>query len=167
MAFTALTTAQVASGQAVKTELFDLIRTNLDDLDTRLTSVEAGAASPFPILFEVFGKYSNFNAPKTGIMYHRANFDATLSGVVVMVQETGTAGTIDIDIQKKRGAGAFATIFSTRPTVAFGAGDFGTSTNAVLSDTDLDAGDILRLDVQGVQTGPDIDGFSVNVSYTL
>ena len=167
MAFTALSTADIQVGKPTKKELFDLIRTNFDDHETRITANEATANNPFPIRFEVLGDYSTLTTPALGILYHRVNFDLTLTGAIIMIYEDGTAGTVSTDIQMKRGAGAFATVFSTKPSVASTGGDFSVSSNAVFSTTDIDAADILRLDISSAMTGPDIDGFELILSYTV
>jgi hypothetical protein len=155
MAFTALSSADIAVGKPTKAELFDLIRTNFNN--------------PFPIRFEMLGKYntSDITTPATGLLYHRVNYDLTLTGAVIMIYTDGTSGTTEVDLQLKSGGGAFASVFSTKPSVAAGSGDFTTSSNAVFSTTDVDAGDILRMDLTSQPVGADVDGFELIVSYTV
>lgn len=166
MAFTALTAADLAVGKPTKKELFDLIKSNFDDHETRILNVEAATSDIDPIVFTVVGAYSQLPTPSTGLLYFRVPFALTLTGAVIMIYEDGTSGTLEVDVQKKTGAGAFASIFSTEPSVASTGGDFSTSSNAVLSTTAIAQNDILRLDLLSKMSGPDIDGFELRLSYT-
>lgn len=149
MAFTALTAEEVASGKPITTSLLGKVRTNLDDHEARLGTVEGAANTYVPLRFAVRGGA----AIATAVDLERIHFNMTLLAGRLLVVTAGTAGTAEVDIEYKRGVAAWASIFATRPSVAFGAGDMALSSNGVLGVTSLLAGDYIRLNITGVQTG--------------
>lgn len=151
MSYTEIDSADIETGDPVTNDLWALVKANFTDLNTRVSAVEAAVQTFTPLEFKVKGAASLY-APVTGQEFKRIFHDITLTGARLLVPIAGSAGTWDFDIQYKRGGGAFASIFSTRPSVAFGAGDYAVSSNAVFSVTSLLVGDILRFDVQGGQT---------------
>ena len=151
MAYSAIATTQIETGDPVTQELWELVRANFADHETRIAAVEVAVQTFVPFEFRLRGAGSIY-APVTGLEYKRIFQNITLTGARLLVPVAGSAGTWDFDIQYKRGGAAFASIFSTRPSVAFGAGDYAVSSNAVISVTSLLVGDILRFDVQGGQT---------------
>jgi len=167
MVFTAIDPNDIEVGDPVTAELLDLIRTNFDDIDSRVTTNAAAAANAFPIRFELLGLYGNLATPSTGLMYHRLNFGITLTGAIIMIYDAGSGGTTEIDIERSAtGGGAYASVFSTQPSVASGGGDFATSSNAVISTSSFVAGDIFRFDLTSSQTGSP-DGFELILTYTI
>lgn len=152
MAYTSLTSADLVSKKPVKQELWTTVKNDLDDHETRLLALEATGLIVPPIQFIVQGTHYFFGA-QTGVCFVRVPYSITLTDAKLYIPDVGSSGTLEVDIQKKSGAGAFATVFSTKPSLAFGAGDHSTSTNAVLSVTTVTAGDFLRLDISQVQTG--------------
>lgn len=152
MTYTDLTTDQTAAGQAVKQELVRLIKTNLTDHEARLVVLESTTSNYIPITFDVTGEYWRATMPQTGVLSFLVPFGITLTGAKIFLTTVGTAGTLDCDILYKRGGGAYTSIFSTRPSIAFGAGDNAVSSNAVLSTTALLTDDRLRLDIITSQT---------------
>lgn len=164
MAFTSLNSSDISSGKPNKQELWTQVKDNFDDHESRIVDVEAAVISFLPIEFNVFGPYTVNAAPQTSVMFERLAFNLTALACRLMVQTAGPSGTLEIDIQMKRGAGSFATIFSTKPSVAYSAGDLAISTNGVLSTTSFLAGDILRLDITSNQ-GTGAQGFNVYLEY--
>lgn len=169
MSYTSISASDLTPGKPVKAEVFDLVRTNLDDLDSRVSSVEAATVNIHPLEFNVFGKYHLRDAPQVLPVYVRAAFDLTITGCQILLFDDGTSGTLEIDIQKKSGVGAFTSIFTTKPSIVSGSGDFTLSTNAVLSgsQTSCVAGDIFRLHITSNMAGPDVDGFKVFINYSV
>lgn len=157
MAFTSLTSAEISAGEPTKQELFTKTKDNFDDHESRITSLETVTVLVSPIVFDVRGE----GFDKDAVTYHRIENAVTATGFVLFMKEAGTAGTVEVDVQKKRGAGSFASILSSTVSVAFGSGDFATAAGG-LADTDFQVGDILRLDVKGIQT--DSTGFEVIIS---
>ena len=153
MAFTTIPSSWLDVGDPTKKELFDRIKDNEDDLDDRLTDVEAATTNETPIQFQVTGPYWNESLPINDAAHIiRIPFDIKLTSARLQITDDGTAGTLNIDVKYKRGAGAWTTVFSATPSIANGGGDYG-QTTGTLTVTDLDAADLLRLDVTTAITG--------------
>lgn len=152
MAFEEIQSAQIETGDPVTNELMEKIKNSFDNHEERISDLEAGASAREPLAFYVKGNYSPF-PPVTGVAYRRLFANITLTGGRLFVIDAGSAGTLEIDVQYKRGVAAFASIFSTLPSAIYTDGSYYLSTNGVLSVTDLLAGDILRLDISTAQTG--------------
>lgn len=164
MAYTAITAAEIEAGKPTKQELFQKIKDNDTDFDSRLTTVEAITLTADPIVFEVNGPYNLKGTPQTEVLLERINKAITLLSVRLFVIDAGTAGTLEIDLEKSSaGGGSWTTIFSTRPSLAYTAGDYSLSSNAVLSTTGFIAGDLLRMNITSVQTSG--GNFKVIVDY--
>lgn len=165
MVYDPLSTAEIASGEPNKNETWDKVRTNFDDHESRLLSQEAGTNTQYPCaFFYLNGKYDQL-VTLTDLMRGTTNFNIRITGVRLTISKAGSSGTTEIDIQKKSGVGAFTSIFTTRPSVAFGVGDNAVSSNAVLHTTERDglAGDIYRVDLVTRQVGG--EDFSIRVDY--
>lgn len=152
-----MTTLEIATGQPVSNETATKIKDNFESLDGRVTTLEGGGSTVYPpVIFRVNGSYGepgDLAIPANGILKTTLNFNLTVTGVRIIVDQAGVSGTTEIDLKYKRGAGAWTSIFSTKPSVLYSAGDDSTSTNAVLnmSQVDLQAGDILRMDLTSAQ----------------
>jgi len=162
MAFTALTSGEVASAQPVASTVTTKIKNNFDDHESRIQTLESSVTNNIPIIWRVNGYYDVL----TGLIKSTTNMSMSFTGVRILIDKAGSAGTTQIDILRKRGGGAWTSIFTTLPSVAFGAGNDALSTNAVLNPTmqALQAGDILRLDITSAQT--DGVSFLVRIDYT-
>lgn len=169
MAFLAIDPALVEPGDPVTAELMDLVRTNFDDHESRITATEAAFANTIPLTFEVWGKYSAVAAPNLDVASLVIPFDLTIVGCLIYNRQAGTSGTLEIDLRSGTAGGAFTTVFTTRPSLAFGTGDEAISSNAIIDATNADAlaGQILKLDITSVQEGPDLNGFLVVIQYTV
>ncbi len=167
MAFTPLSPANIEVGKPTKKEIFERIRTNFDDHETRILSNETTIGSIWPIQFTMNGKYNINKAGTTAVDFETIPFALTLtSAVITTFADPGSGnGTLTVDIQRAVGQGAFSTIFSTLPSVVSGGGAQDTSTNAVLSSTSMAQGDILRLDFSTVMSG-NVTGFKLDMKYT-
>lgn len=166
MAFEVIPSTDIETGDPVTQELFSKIKNSFDDHEDRVAALEASIQTLAPMNFIARGAFSLASLPLTGQDYRRIYSNITLTAARLLVPIAGTAGTWDFDIQLKRGGGAFASIFSTRPSVAFGAGDYAVSSNAVLSTVDLLVGDILRFDVQGAQTDSEFASLDLQFEVT-
>lgn len=118
-------------------------------------STETGRSIPFSML----GSYNLYGA-QTDVLLFRLTQNITITEFRTFIGNAGTSGTTTVDIQLKRGAGAFASLLTTLPSIPFGAGDFSDSatgagaTAAVIGGTtNLLADDILRIDLTAVQGG--------------
>lgn len=150
--------ADRANGQIIDEDWFNFIKTNLEDHDTRLIALETLVRQ---IQFKIEDFYYDFatssTLPITNVMNFKLLEDITIIDCQLWVDINGSAGTNEVDIQFKRGAGAWTSILTTKPSVGFGSGSNFTSANGVLNNAfnDLLADDLLRLDVTNLQT----DGF--------
>lgn len=143
--------SEIAAGQPVKQELWQGVKDDFEDLDTRVSAVEAATSTVQPLIFAVTGPHFLYGAVNE-VCVIRAPYSLTLTDVKLFVVQGGTDGTLLVDIQKKSGAGAYATVFSTKPSVIFSAGNYATSTNAAISVPAVSNGDFLRLDINTVMT---------------
>jgi hypothetical protein len=163
--FTALTSTEVASGKPVSATTTQKIKDNFDDHETRIESLEASIINFLPIILGVNGYYAVFN----NVLKTTANSNLTITGVRILINVAGSTGTTQIDVKRSRASvssGAYQSIFSTLPSVASAAGNDALSSNGVLDLTkvDIQAGDILRLDITSAQTKG--YGFEVRIDYT-
>jgi hypothetical protein len=149
MAFIEITSAEITAGEPTSQALFQKIKDNDDDINSRMGVVELAINTFAPIRFSV----TNYSAltPATEVDIERVHFDMTLLGARLLVVDAGTSGTLEIDIEYKRGGGSWSTIFSTKPSVVYSLGNYALSTNAVFSVTDLLSGDLLRLNINTPQ----------------
>ena len=151
MAFIAIDATAIESGDPVTADLWTKTKDNFDDHETRLTSVEGGSNVAYaPYNYHVSGEYP---ATFTNAGLVRIPFDIDIDGARLLVFTAGSSGSTEINFLYKRGAGAWTTIFSTRPSVPDTDGDYSISTNQVLSVTQLLAGDLLRMDITAKQGG--------------
>jgi len=166
MAFTVITTNEIATGESVKNTTLTKVKDNFDNLDERVTNLEGGSNAVYPPLtFSVSGNPAKLNLPYTGFMKTTINFNIIVTGVRILTDVAGSSGSHEIDIKYSRAGGAYTSIFTTRPSISFGAGNDTLSTNAVLdvNEVDLNTGDIIRLDIINAQTAS--RNFLVRIDY--
>lgn len=167
MSFTAITTQEIAVGESVSNATQTKIKENFDNLDSRLTTVEGGGNTVYPpIIFRCNGNPALLSIPFTNFLKTTCNFNITITGVRLIIDTAGSAGSTEIDIKFKRGSDPYTSIFSTKPSLSYTAGNDSTSSNAVLNPTyvDLQTGDIIRLDITSAQTAS--KNFIVRVDFT-
>lgn len=162
MAYTSLTDADLQPGKPVKSELFTQIDSNLDDLNSRVTTIEAGAGKVEIFNFPIYNASSA--STLTGVSYYIAQADFSLVEAKIAIFEKGSyTGTIEIDLQLNSSGTGFdpadyVTVFSTKPSIALaGASDYDESSNAVFGSTAIQQGDYLRLDFSSL---PSPGGFN-------
>lgn len=166
MAYTAVTTNEIATGKPTTNDTFTKIKDNFDNHETRIEDLEGGSSISYPpIILRVNGYYGMPGA-KTGILKTVANFNLTVTGVRIYIDTAGSAGTTTCDIKVSHSGGAYTSILTTLPSVVYSAGNDGVSTNAVLdaAHVAISAGDIIRLDTTTVQTNG--YSFMVRIDYT-
>lgn len=154
MAYVAITAAEITAGEPVTNTTQTKIKDNFIAHESRITSLEGGSAVVYPpIIFRVNGYYDVAVANR--ILKSTINFNLTITGVRLLIDVSGSAGTTAVDLVYKRGGGAWTSVLTTVPSVAYGAGDDAISSNAVLNSGQvaLQTGDILGLDITSVQTG--------------
>lgn len=165
MAYSAITTSEIATGQPVANTTQTKIKDNFADHETRILALEGGSSVAYPpIIMGVQGYYGD-QGPADSWEKFIPNFALTITGIRLYIDQAGTAGSTEIDVQVKR-SGSYSSCFTTRPSVAFGAGNDAVSTNQVLDPTkvSVQAGEIIRLDTTAVQTNGHT--FYVRIDYT-
>lgn len=157
MAFETLTTAEITAGKPTAQELFRKLKGSLDDHESRLLTVESAVNQLPPISFDVIG---TLNSPTAmdGVLHYRANRALNLLAVRLFVVNAGSAGTLTIDVEYKRGAGAWTSVLDTVISASYTSGDLYV-TSGVVAVSAIHSGDLLRLNVDSVQT--DMTDFSV------
>lgn len=158
MAFSSLSSALYAVGKPVVRALFNTLKLNQDDLQSRLSTVE-GAASK--IVFYSGSIYpAGTYASVTGLIFHRVQAAIDITDAKVIVADfTGiSSGTLEIDVQKatSRDFSSSVSVFTTKPSLDLStASNFDESSNMVLSGSNkiLFEGDWLRIDVTSLPTG--------------
>lgn len=166
MSYIPITSDEITTGKPVANTTQTKIKDNFDDHEDRIDALEGGSAVAYPpIVLSVNGYYGDL-AAYDDVCFTTPNFDLTITGIRLEIKGAGSSGTTTIDIKKKSGVGAFASVLTTLPSVAFSAGNYAVSTNAVLDSGQVSvlAGDFLRLDITTVQTGG--RGFIVRIDYT-
>lgn len=168
MAFTPISSTQIQVGRAIKKELWDVVKDDLDDLNTRLNAVEASSPKIKVIEFYVLNASSFSTA--TGLYYYRAVDTFTLTSATIQIFEKGSlTGTFEIDVEKSTtdlSAGAFSSVFTTRPSINLTtASNYAISTNQVFDPTKVSIvpGNYLRLDISQFPTGGVMSKFLVTV----
>jgi len=157
MAFSAITDAEIEVGEPTAKPLFEKIQGNLDDHETRIGAGETGLTSRPPIEFGVFGILQNTFA-KDGMLHYRVPVGLRLTAARLFIVNAGTSGSVEVDVEYKRGSGSWTSILNSTISSAFGDGDLHVETGS-LAVTDLEAGDFLRLNVDSVQV--DMEDFVV------
>jgi hypothetical protein len=154
MAFSSINTNEIATGEPVSNTTQTKIKDNFDNLDTRVTSLEGGGNTIYPpIILSVNGAYHSMNGAK-GVLKTTCNFNLTVTGVRLLIDKAGSAGTTEINVEYKRGAGSWTSILTTNPSVAYTEGDDSISSNTVLDsgEVELEAGDLIRVNIVSAQS---------------
>lgn len=168
MAFSSISSAVIAVGQAIKAELWGKVKSNFDDHETRLNQVESSSSKLEIIKFYVLNG-SEFSTG-TGLFYWESNDTFTITSAYVQIFEKGTlAGTFEVDIKKSTtdlNSASFTTIFTTKPSIAFASvADYAKSTNQVFDPTKINMvpGNYLRLDITQMPTTSVMSKFLITV----
>jgi hypothetical protein len=158
MAFTSISSTSIEVGDALKKDLFDLIKGNEDDLNTRLTAVESSSKKIDVFKFLLLNG-SSFSTV-TGLAYFRAEDTFTITKAAIQIFEKNSlAGFLEIDILKSTtnlNSASFTSIFTTKPKITYStAADYDISTNQVLNSAMINIvpGNYLRLDITIAPTG--------------
>ena len=157
MAFTTIPSSLFAVGKAVVKQLFQGIKDNQDDLNTRLSSVEA-LGNKRVFWDDLVRGASNFTVGTNAAQLRiEAAIDITDVIIAIYADTTAiTSGTLEIDIIKATGAGdgpdftTSVSVFTTKPSIDFStASDYDESINAIISvvNGSLVEGDYIQLNV--------------------
>ncbi len=154
MAYATIPTDIIEAGDPVTQVLMNtFIKNNFDDHEARLIALEGGSAVAYvPFFWHVNGFYGT-NVPVTNAGVIRLPFNIQVLGARVLAIVAGSSGSTEVDFLFKRGAAAYVSLVSTRPSVASAAGDNAVSTNVVISTSALETSDLLRMDITAAQGG--------------
>jgi hypothetical protein len=155
MAFITIPASWLDVGDPTKKELFDYIKDNFDDLDSRTTAVE-GATSKIIVYNGIFCNASSAGS-LTGLMFERIPADFTITDAKVYIFTKGSlTGNLELDVRKSSSADftSDSSIFSTKPKLDFSvASNYAESSNAVISSGGFTAGQYLRIDMTSLPAG--------------
>lgn len=158
MAFVTIPTSLIEVGKALKKELFDLIKDNFDDHESRINSIELGANKVEVFNFEVIGFINNYTiAELEQIGTHRAPSDFTLTDVTITLLNrdsdvaSSSAGVLSIDVEKSTDDGAtWSSVLSGLPEIADGVSATGSTSGVVgfvTGGDEIEQNDLLRVNV--------------------
>ena len=92
----------------------------------------------------------------------RAPVNLSITTAIITLLKEGSGGVLEIDIKIGSNLASLTSIFSTRPSVGFGQGDYASSSNAVISNGLIAVNDWIELSVVSRMTGQ--SNFHVQVS---
>lgn len=152
MAFVAIDPTQIEVGKAVRKELWTKTKDNLDDLDTRLTAQESVGEKIVIINSDIvnLAQYAN-GSTLNALFVYEAPLDLNLITCELTVSTAGTSGAVEGDIRIGPNRTTLSSVFSTRPSVDFSAGDDATSNNQVFAVTEVDEGELIVFDILTIQ----------------
>ena len=168
MAFSTIPSSLIQVGKATVKQLFDLIKGNLDDLDSRLTTVEA-SVSKFQFWSGPF--YNASSGPSyTGVIgpfVVPSDFEITDAKIAIFLKGSLT-GNLEIDVQKSTSQdfSSSVSVFTTKPKIDFStASDYEASSNAALDNANksFNAGDWYRIDITELPAGGVIGRFNIDI----
>lgn len=169
MSYNSITNTEIASGEPVLNTTQTKIKENFENLNSRVSTLEGGGSVVYaPIILRINGSYGesgDLTIPSLGILKTTCNFNMIITGVRLLIDNAGVSGTTQVDVQYKRGAGSWTSVFTTKPSVSYSSGDDSVSTNGVLDagEVSILAGDLIRLNIDSVQARA--SGLMVRIDY--
>lgn len=157
MAFSTISSLVIAVGSAIKKELWDKVKDNFDDHESRLNAVETNA-SKISIWEDVFINGSQFSTG-TNIDYYEATTVFTITNANFRIFTVGSnTGFLEVDIKRSttdNDDGSFVSIFTTKPKIDYStAVDDDETTNQVFDagQINIAIGDRLKFDITQTPT---------------
>ena len=159
MAFITIPSTWIQVGQSLKQQLFTYIKDNFDNHETRINSLEVGAAKVNLFNFEVGGYLSQYSTSELiGVGTFKAYAACTISDAKIILTNSSSsptssssAGTLSIDLLKSTDNGVtWSSIFSTKPSIGSGVsatGSISSTFSFVPTANILAFGDMIRLDI--------------------
>jgi len=158
MAFVTIPSSLIQIGSALKKELFDIIKNDLDDLDSRVNALSLGAAPVEVFNLDVLNASSASSL--TGLLHHEALSAFIITEVKIQLFETGgiTSGTLSVDVKKGPTPDdlTMVSVLTSQPNINFlTAVDYQTATGVLdPSQQSVAQGEILRLDITSLPSTP-------------
>lgn len=150
MAYVTIDPDSIEVGDPLKKELFDLIKDNFDDHETRIQTLSGGSGKV--IVFD-FVVNIGPNAGTTKLTYFKALQSIIITEVTIQIFEKTPAitGTISVDVKKNTDTNDanFTTILTTQPSVDIATDPDYTSDSGVINTgaQTIAAGSLVRLDI--------------------
>jgi len=166
MAFSSLAQALIEVGKSVKKEIFQTLKNNQDDLDSRVTTFESLAKKV--VVFDASIKNASSASTLTAFYAYRIPSAMTLiDAKVVAYTIGGRTGTLEVNVRKGTSSdqSTGVSVFTTRPSLDYGtASDFDESSNTVFDNNnkDLVEGNYLFFDVTSLPS-PVLGAFLIYV----
>lgn len=157
MAYNAFTNSEIQVGKAIKKELWQKVKDNFDDHETRLAQAIAGGSKIE--IFNIDFLTGSFGNTITGVLYHEALQDmSVIEGAIQIFDKNGiVSGILSIDVKKNSTPDntGMTSIFTTAPSINFAtANDYDRSTGTLNTSTqNVLKGEILRLDITSLPVG--------------
>lgn len=169
MAFTTIPLSLIAVGKSITRTLWSTyLKDSLDDLDTRLATLEGSVGKIIPFDEIVISAATLASGGTiTGLGYWRAPSGFNLTGAKVYIFTKGSlTGNLEIDFQVSSSADftSAVSVFTTKPKIVYStASNYDESTNAVFDATAkiITEGEYLRFDVTELPTGGNISKFGI------
>lgn len=165
MAFTSISSTVREVGKSITKSLIDLISTNLDDLNSRVASVE-GSANKIVIYSEVVINAASASTI-TGLDVFRVQASYDLTDAKVAIFEKGSlTGNLEIDIKKSSSSDftSAVSVFTTKPKIDYStASSYDESNNTIFDNTNktVSEGDYLKIDVSELPANGNISSFVI------
>jgi hypothetical protein len=157
MAYTTLPAADIVAGKPTKEEIFDQIRTNQEDFDTRITGLTGtNAIDVFNVKFG--GSISQYSVTSIAsrIPVFRAPVGAKLIQFnVTLLGNSSTGGTLTVDLKRSTDNGVTFTSIMLNPVTVTGliAGSKNTTVDWLsVPDQSFNQDDLLQVEITGLQT---------------
>ena len=150
MAYQDIPDSDYEVGKPVKKEILQKADKSLEDHESRLNAVET-AVSQVVLINNTFVGIDQLKSSSAveGLALFEATRALTLTSCVLTTYDSATSGTLEVDVQLSDTTdptGTYSTVFTVRPSIAFGASP-GSSSNAAFSTTSIPAGRWLRVDL--------------------
>lgn len=134
---------------------------NLTSNGTTLSTTDSGTASinntggletrPKTITANAFIKINESSWEKA--LVFKSAYTFNLTSAIINSLLAGDSGTLQIDIKKGTSLNSLATVFSTRPSLDYTAGNYSNSSNADFSTIAVSPGEWLVVDIMSMQHG--------------
>jgi len=157
MAFTTFDSAKLKVGDPITKELWDLLKSNFDDHETRLNSLSTSGGTVFILNGDV--DLSGFSISSPDIFYYKARQDFSINDfrIQLFTKQSVVSGNLVMDLQKSidTNDANFSTVLTTPISFNF-ASDADYSIKVALIDTGANAvltSGVLRLKITNIPTG--------------
>jgi len=138
-----------SNGQTIDQTWFNLIKQVLENHEDRIVELEA---EYIRIEFHSNTLQDHLSLTASGVKMMNIPSDLTVIEAGLQYFTAGSANTLECDVQYKRGGGAWTSIFSSRPQLAYNDADSKATGTIDNTNDKLDENDLLRLNIHSLQT---------------